>query len=300
MESTNFPERANAIAKEIEKTRPHVVGLQEMSNTYQQDGSDFIIGNIIIASDPLYNFQEILMDAIEAQGLNYTVAAVVENADVELPMLIGFSGTTPLLRDVRLVDHDIILVRNDVTFSEPEAVTYDSMLVVPDGPIYIPRGYVKIKAKVGETEFVYANTHLESADIISIRKGQAEQLLADLADETLPVIISGDFNSVAPSGQTYQYVLAQGYTDTWLDNPLTYNENGYTFGHASNLQNETPSFRIRIDFNFINADNNPTIGEGFVLGDETRDKTSSGLWASDHGGVVTKITFPVPSKLAVK
>ena len=125
------------------------------------------------------------------------------------------------------------------------------------------------------------------------------QLLADLSDESDPVIIAGDFNSVAPQGETYQYVLSQGYSDTWLDNPLTYNANGYTYGHRSDLKNSSPNFNIRIDYNFVKADNDPTIGEAFILGDETRDKTSSGLWPSDHGGVVTKITFPViNSKIA--
>ncbi len=302
MESTNFPDRANAIALEIEKTMPHVVGLQEMSNTFRQSPSDFLLGNPVKASDPLYNFQDILMDALEARGLEYTVAARVQNADVELPMLVGFDNMgEPMLDDVRLVDHDIILVRNDVEFSNPESVTYDSMLVVDaDFGIVIPRGYVKVDVKVGETDFVFANTHLEAANIVSLRKAQAMQLLDDLSNESDPVIIAGDFNSVATQGETYQYVVSQGYTDTWLDNPLTYNGNGYTYGHQSNLTNSTPSFSIRIDYNFIKADNNPTIGEAFVLGDEKRDMTSSGLWPSDHGGVVTKITFPVAPKLAAK
>ena len=31
--------------------------------------------------------------------------------------------------------------------------------------------------------------------------------------------------------------------------------------------------------------------ESFVLGDELRDRTPSGLWPADHGAVVTKINF---------
>ncbi len=302
MISTNFNERAEAIALEIEKTLPHVVGLQEMSNTFTQSPSDFdpLLGNLEKASDPLYNFSDILMDALEARGLEYTIAATVQNADVELPMLVGFDNMgQPLLDDVRLVDHDMILVRNDVTYSDPIAVVYDSMLIVdPDYGIVIPRGYVKLEVKVGETSFVFANTHLEAANVIPIRMGQAEQLLNDLSTESMPVIIAGDFNSVSPQGQTYQYVLSEGYTDTWVENLLTYNTNGYTYGHDSGLRNPTPDFRIRIDYVFVKADNNPTIGEGFVLGDETRDMTTSGLWPSDHGGLVTKITFPVAAKLA--
>jgi hypothetical protein len=68
--------------------------------------------------------------------------------------------------------------------------------------------------------------------------------------------------------------------------------------HQSDLKNENPNFFERIDFIFAETGTALQFGEGFVLGDESRDKTSSGLWPSDHGGVVVKIQFPVPAKLA--
>jgi endonuclease/exonuclease/phosphatase family metal-dependent hydrolase len=117
-------------------------------------------------------------------------------------------------------------------------------------------------------------------------------------DESLPVILVGDFNSPATSGASYMQVLSEGYTDIWIDNPLTYNENGNTFGHKSDLRNESPNLFTRIDFIFAGPQGDPEIGEGFVLGDERRDITANGLWPSDHAGVVSKITYTVPSKLA--
>ena len=299
MESTNFTVRANALADEIAKTLPHVIGLQEMSNTFTQPNSDFLFGNNIIASDPLYNFEEILMAALDSRGLDYTVAASIENANIELPMLTGL--TNPPLRDVRLVDHDMILVRNDVSYSNPLAVRYDSMLVVePKYGIFVPRGYVKVNIDVGQTSFVFANTHLEAFNVDNLRMDQATQLISDLSAENLPVILVGDFNSRADgSGTVYNYVTGQGYTDAWLENTLTYNENGYTFGHQADLRNETPNFFERIDFIFTKSMSTLQYGEGFVLGDEARDKTPEGLWPSDHGGVVFKLIFPVPTKLAV-
>ena len=206
----------------------------------------------------------------------------------------------PLLDDVRLVDHDMILVRNDVMFSNPESVHYDSMLVVaPEYGIVVPRGYVKVNVEVGPASFVFVNTHLEAASVDNLRLDQATQLVSDLSVENLPVVLVGDFNSRAGSGTTYNYVTSQGYTDTWLSNTLTYNSNGYTYGHDSDLMNETPNFFERIDFIFVRTALQMQYGEGFVLGDEVRDKTPSGLWPSDHGGVVFKIIFPVPSKLAL-
>ena len=231
------------------------------------------------------------------------MAVSVQNADVEVPMLTGFDGDIPLTDDVRLVDHDAILVRDDVTYSNPVSVSYDSMLVIEFDEgigIAIPRGYVAVNVQVGQTAFVFASTHLEAVPKISLRMGQATQLLNAMADETRPVIIVGDFNSQAPGGKTYDYVLSQGYTDAWTNNTLTYNPNGYTFGHESALTNEDVNFFERIDFVFVKAPNGPTYGESFVLGDELRDRTPSGLWPSDHGGVVTKLTFPIIAKLAAR
>lgn len=295
--TTDFEERADALALEIEKTLPHLIGLQEMAKIYTQSPSDFLDGNPVQANDLLFDYIDILMTALEARELAYNIAVTLENADVELPM-----GESLLdLDDIRLVDHDVILVRGDVSISNPVSVTYDSMYIVDeDYGIVIPRGYVGIDAQVRSQEVFFANTHLESINRESLRLGQATQLLADLDEVTLPVIVVGDFNTAAPQNSTYQYVLSQGYTDVWEENPLTYNTTGNTYGHNSSLNNEEPDFFIRIDFVFTKTDEQLIFGNSFVLGDEKRDKTSSGLWPSDHGGLVTILTFPVIAKHAME
>jgi endonuclease/exonuclease/phosphatase family metal-dependent hydrolase len=298
LQKTDFPSRAEALVTEIEKTRPHLIGLQEMSKFFIQSPGDIAIGGEVPATDKYLDLFEVLMDALEARGLSYEIVATVENADVELPMFVGLDGTTPLLDDVRIIDHDVILARSDVIISNPVSVRYDSMLVVEEAGILIPRGYAAVNAQIGPTSVVFATTHIEAVPDINLRMAQVRQLLDAFSGESSPVIIVGDFNSPATTGTSYNYVLSQGYTDTWIENPLTYNSNGYTFGHAANLMNESPNLFTRIDFIFAGPQGNPTIGEGFVLGDEKRDKTSNGLWASDHAGVVTKLTYSVPGKLA--
>ena len=292
--TTDIYTRADAIAKEVESTMPHLIGLQEMAKFYTQKPSDFLLGNPVSANTELYDFFKIFMDALEARGLNYTLAASVQNANVELPMLVGMVGGQPLLDDVRIVDHDVILVRNDVQFSNVVTINYDSMMIVePDLGLVIPRGYAALTAKIGNQSYRFANTHLESINLESLRMGQAKQLLDDMDNETLPVIIAGDFNASAPNNETYKYVVSRDYVDTWLHNPLTYNLNGYTYGHDSDLKNAVPDFYTRIDYIFVKTVANVQFGESFVLGDEVRDITAKGLWPSDHGGVVTKLTFPV-------
>ena len=290
LKSTNFPSRAAALAEEIEKTMPHMIGLQEVSTFYTQSPGDFLIGNPVQATDEYLNMLDVFMLALDARGLNYSVAVVVTNVDLELPML---TSTTPTFDDIRIVDHDVILIRNDkVTFSQPKAVVYDSMLIVdPSLGIIIPRGYVSIKATINNEDYIFVNTHLEAAlDPGLTRYDQAKQLISDLSNETDPVIMVGDFNSQAPSDVTYLWVTDHGYTDAWVDNKETYNPNGYTFGHAANLKNTTVNFYERIDFVFVRSIPEPTYGESFVIGDEVRDMRS-GMWPSDHGGLVTLLEF---------
>jgi len=180
-------------------------------------------------------------------------------------------------------------------------VTYDDSLPVdPELGLYIPRGFVAVSAQIGDVDVTFVTTHLEafSADD-GIRLNQAEQLVNAFHPDLGNVILAGDFNSQAPSGQTYQYILSEGYTDVWTENTLTYNPNGYTYGHDDNLRNDEPGMFERIDFLFVGTASDATIGECFVLGDEKRDKTASGLWPSDHAGVVAKLTFPLTMKIAV-
>ena len=287
---TDFPSRAAALAEEIDKTRPHLIGLQEVSTFYLQKPGDLLSGHNTPAEDEYLNMLDVLMTAI---GADYSVAVQVTNSDIELPMLVGQDSSGYLFDDVRIVDHDVILIRNDkVTFSQPTFVVYDSMLIVdPSLGIIIPRGYVSIKAKINNADYIFVNTHLEAATEPSdTRHDQAMQLISDLANETDPVIMVGDFNSQAPSEKTYTYVTAQGYTDAWVNNTLNYNTNGYTFGHAADLKNSTVNFYERIDFVFVRSNPEPTYGESFVIGDELRD-IRGGLWPSDHGGLVTLLEF---------
>ena len=69
MLSTNFFERAEAIADQIQRTRPHLVGLQEISSIRVQSPGDAIIGGTIPATIVLFDYLDILMDALVARGL---------------------------------------------------------------------------------------------------------------------------------------------------------------------------------------------------------------------------------------
>ncbi len=113
MQDTNFYDRAEAIADEILKTKPHVIGLQEASTYYIQTPGDFLAGNPVQADTVFIDFYSVLDDALRARGLYYD-AYVVTNADIELPMVDPEAGPPYYLSDVRLVDHDMILVKETI------------------------------------------------------------------------------------------------------------------------------------------------------------------------------------------
>lgn len=305
MLATNFPERAEALAKEVFETRPHLIGLQEVSTIRTQFPSDAIGGGIVPAEDVVWNYLEIYQQALRNYGLSYKVIGIIENIDVEVPMV---SNTDPLeFTDIRLTDYDVVLARSDVFVKKVVAENYRANLEIPDLDIQLQRGFIKCNIQIDGCDYVFVNTHLESADnggqpsVVQI--SQARELMSMLFPVKVPVIIAGDFNSEAESGSSYQIVTNDyRYIDVWKQNELFDNSLGYTFGHDADLRNSNQNFLQRIDFVFVRSGKpkhkKSTLKyvEASVLGDEIGDRTSSGLWPSDHGGVVATFQFDFSNK----
>lgn len=302
LQATNFAERAEALAKEVFWTRPHLIGLQEISLIRIQSPGDAIVGGTIPATDVLYDYLDIFMNALSAKGLHYSVAGIIQNADVEVPMLVN---TDPLeFDDVRLTDYDVVLARNGVQVSNVLEANYQARLVVPIGntQIEIPRGYVALDATVGSKTYRFVNTHLEPApipELIPLQLAQAQELAETLQNETKPLLVVGDFNSEAAGGETYQFLISQDYVDSWTRNLIPFNPDGYTAPHDDDLLNTTVHFDRRIDLILVKSNiwqgGYQIIGPvyGIVVGDEYWNRTSSGLWPSDHGGVVARLRIPI-------
>lgn len=296
--STNFEERAGTIAQFIQEYEPHLIGLQEVS----------LIQRFSPVSGPIEQFDyfEILMDKLGALGLNYQVAGKVDNADVTVPMIVN-PITFEVEEYVRLLDSDVVLARQDVAVSDVIEKNYQAVLPTPFGFV-IPRGYVSLNATVGQKDYRFVNTHLESSDFDNVRYFQAGELVNELSGETQPIIMVGDFNTRAPSsldpaGPTYQFLVGEeaGYTDVWPHNLVGSEGEGFTSSHDSDLRNPVPHLDHRIDLIFVRnqgsyAGQEPV--QAFVLGDELNERTPSGMWPSDHAGVVAKLHILEPAQLA--
>ena len=295
MLSTNFSERAQAIAKEVALGQPHLIGLQEISLFRIQSPGDAVFGGTVPAEEIWFDYLDILLNALQEKGLDYRVAGIIENFDVEVPMVAGINPLS--FDDVRLTDYDVVLARNDVDVENVVTQNYQAYLPVPQFGVNIMRGYVAMDATVGGKTYRFVSTHLESEGE-PIRYAQAEELVATLQNETKPVILVGDLNTRAPGEPTYQYLLSQDFVDIWTRNLVPFNRDGYTAIHDPDLRNTTVKLDHRIDLVLVRTNkwrfNRQVIGPvlAFVVGDELRDRTPSGLWPSDHAGVIARLQIP--------
>src|SRR5262249_27725280 len=229
---TNFPARAAGIALEIEQEQPDLIGLQEAELWRSQTPADLVMGN---ADHVEYDFVQILLDALEARGLHYSVVAEERGIDVELPgFLSPANQVLGLLSDIRLTDREVILARTDLRVSElklsnAQTGHYETNLVVPISPTFTfveTRGWASVDAKVRGKDFRFITTHLEEVlpgpidPSELIREAQAAELLAGPANTSLPVVLVADSNSNANGGATtaaYRIFRAGGFADAWLE-----------------------------------------------------------------------------------
>jgi hypothetical protein len=299
VQASNFPARAGALAREIAATRPALVGLQEVTLYRVQVPSDQFTATPTPATAVRYDFLAILLDSLAARGLDYRAASVVQNIDAELPAFVA----PGVLGDVRLTDRDVILARGDVATSDARGSQYVARVLNqvggPGGPVLaIPRGWTSVVADVDGRTFRFVDTHLEVGSIAPVNVAQGRELGALLASERLPTILVGDLNSDALGGSTptWAELRAAGFADAWSQSHP--GDAGLTCCHAERLDNPVATFRERIDFVLFR---DPKLGPdrgpfdalaAEIVGESPADRTPSGLWPSDHAGVVATLRVP--------
>jgi endonuclease/exonuclease/phosphatase family metal-dependent hydrolase len=304
LDATDFNERAEALAKQISRDKPDIVGLQRVALWRTQSPGDVAVNGLADAEDVLYDFLEILQDALRAKGAHYEVAAMVQDFDVELPRLVGFDGQVPLLDDVRFTDRDVILVRRNVDVSNVVEQNYATNLSVSlaGRSVEITRGYAAIDAKVKGVTYRFVSTLIEPIDETgddSIQAAQAAELIAALANEQKPVIVVGALFSTPEDADTTSVgqLSASNYVDMWSRRNIP--SAGPTCCQDEDLLNEESILSDRHDYIFVRNDLGylPYSSVGPVsridtVGEEPQDKTRSGLWPSNHAGIVARLKVP--------
>jgi endonuclease/exonuclease/phosphatase family metal-dependent hydrolase len=305
---TNFPERAQAIAREIRVSRPDIIALQEVSTWLIQEESDFMIGNPQQAETVVYDYLQILLDALSAQGLEYEVAAVVTNADIELPMLNGIAEDgSPIFSDLRLVDHDAVLVRRGIeTWGELTGHYQAQMRLELAGmPVEFTRGYILLNARVNGMELLFANTHLEvggepGSPFAAVQAAQMAELLSMLNGADGTVILAGDLNSSPEDAETqpYHQAIAAGFLDSWEEaRHIPWHRQGYTCCFNETLDDWCAELTERIDHIFIRPGREHLLRvRTWTTGDKLWSIAMTGLWPSDHAGVAARFLLKGPAK----
>jgi hypothetical protein len=273
---TDFPTRAGALAAEIERARPHVIGLQEITQLAIH------LGPLGIPVDIDLDFLPILQAALTARGLHYSVAAQVTNL------------TATPLPGIGVTDHDVILVDADrVSFGGVVAKSYALNLGVVAPGVELKRGWVRIDAIVEGVPVTVASTHLESGSVSGfdlLRAAQAGELVSSLGT-TAPAVLLGDFNDV-PGSPFYGVVAGAGFVDGWAE--LRPGARGLTCCHLPDLSDPVSNFTQRIDYVFARGLGGPggqLQGRVILVGDQPADRVpgpAHPLWASDHAGVVAE------------
>jgi endonuclease/exonuclease/phosphatase family metal-dependent hydrolase len=282
---TDFPARARAIAHEISTDQPDVVGLQEvalwqtapMTNPSQRTTT--------------YDFLAILLDALAETGHLYRVVA--ENTNV--------SGTLPISATtlVTFTDHDAVIARADLPVSEMQVSNATSAEFVADvrvlvngQPFVIPRGWSSVDVMLRGKTYRFVDTHLEAYDP-RVRAAQAAELAAVLDGSPYPVVLAGDLNDFPGTGAV-AILEAHGFVDGWIQ--AMDGTPGYTAGQSDDLTNVPSTIDHTVDY-VLHSDDvalTAVTGSGDIVGEELSDRTPSGLWPSDHAGVVLTVHLAKP------
>ena len=287
--ATDFPTRVHALAAEIEAHDPALVGLQEVSLYRVQAESDFQDFPLPNAETVTFDFLQLLLDALEDRGLDYYVAARIRNADSELPAVLDPENPQQL-SDIRLTDRDVILARGDVTTSNVDWSNYEEFARLGAGGFQVPfpRGWVAVDARVDGAELRFVNSHVEG--IMPAHEAQILELVEVTNQMETPLILVGDLNTQPDMAETpgYGHIVLNGpFNDVWTE---VGEGAGFTCCVAADVRSETATFDERIDYVLYRGDDIEPISAE-VVGDELADRTASGLWPSDHAGVVA--TFEI-------
>lgn len=290
---TNFPARAEAIADSIQAKQPDLIGLQEVTK--------WTTGGL--NPPPGYDFLTILQSALAARGLDYSVAAVANNANIG-PAPLALPGCVQpgptITCTVQLEDRDVILVNEDtsgLTWSNPQSGRYTAQQVLnsPVGPLSFDRGWTSIDARLKKQPFRFVNTHLETEDFPATQEAQAAEFLAG-PGRGGTIIATGDFNSASDGSTTSSYgqLTAPGkFRDVWDETELG---QGSSCCQSSNtpplapgaLNNPVSTLQTRIDLIFSRGAARSDGDEAELIGDTPFQGTPP-FWPSDHAGVVAEV-----------
>jgi len=312
MQSTKFAERAVPLAREIKRSKADLVGLQEVALWRVQTPSDggappiSPITTSTAATEIEQDFLAILRRELKRVGAKYRVVVVQQEFDAELPVDADGSdatGSGPLAIfgadfDARLTMRDVILVRttSKVKVGKTRKGNFDTRYEPNVGGLTIPvdRGWASVEARIKTgkgrkartSTFRFVDTHLEAFGDPTIREAQARELTRGPLKTGKQVILVGDLNSgIARHNEpeqpgddlAFRVLAGFGMRDNGAVQSCCYSS---LFDPASVFDHTVDHVLSKPGLRKVRAT---------VTGDDAGQRTASGLWPSDHGGVVSTV-----------
>ena len=284
VERNDFATRAKALAAEITKYKPDVIGVQE-SAIWRRSPEGVKDGNTTKANQVIYDSTEVLLKELASRGQRYRVIAGRDWFDFEAPTALGF--------DVRLTQRDVILgrvgsrVKFGKTFRGGFRDTFD-----PPTPIGVApqkRGWVGVNAKLGKRSFRFVTTHLEAYDPAIASKQMNQLLKGPLASKRTLSILVGDFNSDPKLGSSDDRGANRGKNaygatlDAGFFNPLKRRE---TCCFAEDLHVTGDRLDSWID-HVVTRPRVKAVRSAHVGASQV-----GGLYPSDHAGIAATLRLP--------
>ncbi len=285
--ATNWPERADAMAAEIQRTAPDVIALNEIT-TLDVSGLEPYFPDTHMAFLPVFQA------ALVARQLDYVVAGLIADTDANL----NLGGPA-----LRLQDFDVVLVRRGLVFSDVRSGNYAARFTADlglAGSFEVKRGWVAFTASTGARSVRFVTTHFEPRETaLELQAAQAAELLSILDQSGDPVILAGDLNTDPnePSAMSpYHQLLAAGFLDSWLERNGPKTGTGVTCCQDADLRNPASLLFKRIDFVMVRPErhgNRTTLHplSFAIFGDELSERTVNGLWPSDHAGLMATMRW---------
>ncbi len=312
------PQRMAGLAEEIARTRPDLLGVEELwtlekaiiPNSVGGPGPVVPIGGGGPGSPPgggnvtppqartndsalefavVYDYLQLLTNALAAKGVRYRVVVVTSEQDITMPMLDLQTGD---LTYGRIIDHEAILVRADVPpgelrLSNARSGHFATYLEIPSFHISLPRGWCSVEVFTRGDRFKFICTHLEDEMAPEIQEAQGLELLNGPAKVSMPVMIVGDFNAdpLHRTGTaTYDEFTAAGFKDAWLTLHPNNPAGGLTWGHDSYLSDPNTVFNRRIDLVLYRG--RVFAPTATAILDPRLNLSEPPLWPSDHAALV--------------
>jgi endonuclease/exonuclease/phosphatase family metal-dependent hydrolase len=266
VKATDPDARMKLVANEIAKAKPDLVGLQEV--TLWRTGPK---NDPAPATHVEVDYLATLKKELKALHADYRV--------VDDQRTLSLEGPTDEGVDVRFTDGNVVLARKGVKVTKARSADFKNQLKIPTGAlgtVSINRSYNQLDASVRGARFHFVNAHLEAYST-DIRLKQAKELVAAPLKSKLPTVLVGDLNSgpdlpKAADRPPYKAIAAAGFKEARTPkDQCCFNDDLKTgsWDHIVDHIMSKPKFKLV---------------RSFVTG---REQTPSGLFPSDHGGVVS-------------